>query len=160
MYHSGIELMGQKIFGSPYILPCWEWAFGLPDAERKAKWESIPTDVDILMTHNPPKNILDGFADFPLDHERRYGCQFLTDALKVIKPKLHVFGHVHEGYGSAEMDHGDSKSLLINASSNTLQYACKQLPAWVKVENGVYTLESMGEPLSVQADTPEHMKSH
>ena len=72
------------------------------------------------MTHNPLKNILDGFPSLPPNDKRRLGCPFLVDTIKRVKPKLHVFGHVHEGYGVNWMDHGDSKSLLVNPSSNTL----------------------------------------
>ena len=91
--------MGLKIFGSPYIVPCGSWAFGLQDEDRKAKWDSIPGDTEILVTHNPPRNILDGFPSLPPDDERRFGCPLLVDTVKRVKPKLHVFGHVHEGYG-------------------------------------------------------------
>lgn len=66
--------MGLKIFGSPYIPPVGDWAFGIPDDERKAKWDDIPYDVDILVTHSAPKNIMDGFPQYELNHERRFGC--------------------------------------------------------------------------------------
>ena len=97
----------------------------LEDAEREAKWAQIPTNIDILVTHTPPKNILDAYEGTPLDNERRYGCPLLVEALKTIKPRLHVFGHIHEGYGVATMDHEDSKTIFVNAATNTRQYKCE-----------------------------------
>ena len=50
--------------------------------------------TDILVSHSPPRFHLDvnGFGD-----------DNLLGEVKRIKPKLHVFGHVHEGYGSDMM---------------------------------------------------------
>lgn len=68
--------------------------------DREQLFAQIPSDTDILITHSPPKNILDSFEDEPINGPRRYGCQILRDqVLKRIKPLYHIFGHVHEGYG-------------------------------------------------------------
>jgi predicted phosphodiesterase len=50
--------------------------------------------VDIMMTHGPPKGILDETVHGHL------GCDSLLHALKRCRPRLHCFGHIHEGYGA------------------------------------------------------------
>ncbi|BCS27303.1 uncharacterized protein APUU_60351A [Aspergillus puulaauensis] len=83
-----------KVFGSPYTPKHGNWAFQYPRTNA-AIWEeiSIPEDTDILITHGPPKAHLD------LGH---LGCLFLRRALWEMKhrPLLHVFGHIHGGYGT------------------------------------------------------------
>ncbi|RMJ21946.1 Calcineurin-like phosphoesterase [Aspergillus sp. HF37] len=81
-----------RIFGSPYTPQHGNWAFQYPRT-GPGPWESnIPGDTDILLTHGPPKSHLD------LGH---MGCAHLLRALWCMprKPGLHVFGHIHGGYG-------------------------------------------------------------
>ena len=51
---------------------------------------TVPDSVDILVTHSPPKYHLD-IAD--------WGDEYLLNELWRVRPKLHVFGHLHAGYG-------------------------------------------------------------
>ena len=92
--HESIELFGYKIFGTPYIPPLTEWAFMLKGPERLAKWQQIPDTIDLLVTHTPPKGIMDG---------GHAGCEHLLNELPRINPLYHIFGHVHESYGRAEL---------------------------------------------------------
>ncbi|KAF4151848.1 hypothetical protein CNMCM6936_003640 [Aspergillus lentulus] len=81
-----------KIFGSPYTPRHGNWAFQYPPNENIWDDVRIPDDIDILITHGPPKTHLD---------LGQYGCKFLRDWLWSAKQKpfLHVFGHVHGAYG-------------------------------------------------------------
>jgi hypothetical protein len=55
----------------------------------------IPDDTDVLITHGPPHGVLDAAMDGFL-----CGCEELLDAVTTrVKPRLHIFGHIHEGYG-------------------------------------------------------------
>jgi Icc-related predicted phosphoesterase len=87
-----------KIYGSPWQPEFYDWAFNLPrnSKELKEKWDAIPNDIDILITHGPPFGILDTTIYNPQYH---LGCELLTEAVNRIKPKIHVFGHIHTGYG-------------------------------------------------------------
>lgn len=77
-----------RIFGSPYSPKNGNWPFQYP--RSLDVWTDIvPSDLDILVTHAPPKAHLD----------LSFGCEHLLRALWRTRPKLHVFGHVHEGYG-------------------------------------------------------------
>ncbi|KAL3440243.1 Metallo-dependent phosphatase-like protein [Aspergillus insuetus] len=82
-----------KIFGSPCTPKHGNWAFQYPRTQVGI-WDEvgIPEDTDILITHGPPRAHLD--LDF-------MGCEGLRNFLWRMerKPLLHVFGHVHGGYG-------------------------------------------------------------
>lgn len=100
---SGEQWRGLKIWGSPWtsqfpgINPkCC--AFTRPFMETlKDRWELIPSDVDILITHTPPHRILDKVKT---DYEANVGdVDLLVELNERIKPKLHVFGHIHENGG-------------------------------------------------------------
>jgi len=92
----GIELDGLKIWGSP-VTPHADTAFGIPTAVARQKhWAKIPEGVDILVTHGPPHGILD---HGPGETVHR-GDAELFQAMSKRAPILHVFGHVHGGYGT------------------------------------------------------------
>ena len=59
------------------------------------KWNEIPNDTDILITHGPPF----GHCDVTPSGNLNVGCEMLRVRVDEIKPKIHVFGHVHSGYG-------------------------------------------------------------
>lgn len=86
-----------KVWGSPWQPEFYNWAFNLPrqGAELKEVWNMIPSDVDILVTHGPPHGHLD-YVDYA---KQNVGCELLRDRIDLIKPKIHVFGHIHSSYG-------------------------------------------------------------
>lgn len=70
------------------------WAFNLPRGTScLEKWDAIPEDTDILITHTPPV----GHGDLCCTGVRA-GCVDLLSTVQTrVKPKYHVFGHIHEG---------------------------------------------------------------
>lgn len=93
---SSTEVMGYKIYGSPWQPEFMEWAFNLPRGQAlRDKWKMIPGDTDILMTHGPPY----GIGDYSRFSEENVGCRDMRDEVRRVKPRLHAFGHVHGGYG-------------------------------------------------------------
>jgi predicted phosphohydrolase len=87
-----------KVYGSPWQPEFGGWAFNLSRAglDLYDKWNQIPDDVDILITHGPPQKILD------LAYDREVGCYDLARRVETLKNlKLHVFGHIHYSYGTA-----------------------------------------------------------
>ena len=108
------EIDGIKFYGSPWQPWFLDWAFNLPrGAELKAKWDLIPEETDVLITHGPSYGVLDQVLS-----GEHVGCEELAKAIARIKPKLHIFGHIHEGYGMREVD----GCTHINASINTARY--------------------------------------
>lgn len=91
-----VEIEGVKIYGSPWTPTFFDWAFMKDRGEPIRKmWEMIPEGLDILVTHGPPKGVL----DFCGQH---VGCDDLLDIVTnrlERPPRYHIFGHIHEGYG-------------------------------------------------------------
>ena len=95
---SAIEIENLKIYGSPWQPRFFDWAFNLSRGRELAeKWKLIPSDTDILITHGPPFGILDEVKNqYSIENA---GCEELLKKIEQIRPQLHVFGHIHSGYG-------------------------------------------------------------
>ncbi|CAG0883245.1 unnamed protein product [Cyprideis torosa] len=107
---SGCEILGVKIWGSPWT-PTWgtrgfQVNRGLPIAE---KWALIPAGTDLLMTHGPPV----GHCDFAANNQYAGDVNLLYEVQNRVKPKIHVFGHIHEAYGLST----DGNTIYINAAT-------------------------------------------
>lgn len=125
-----IEIEGRKIYGSPHQPEFCNWAFNVPrGAKIKEKWDMIPNGLDLLITHGPPHGICDTLRKMVMgddekgrptyaEHMIHLGCEDLYRAVMDKKPKNHVFGHIHDGYGTFK----DADTLFVNASSCTEQY--------------------------------------
>jgi Icc-related predicted phosphoesterase len=114
-----------KIYGSPWQPEFYNWAFNLPrnGQELEAKWAAIPNDIDILITHGPAH----GYLDRVMGGWENLGCEKLTEAIKIKKPKIHVCGHIHSGYGYIF----DGDTHFINASVLDEQYYLTHKPLTV-----------------------------
>ena len=88
-----IEVEGLSIYGTPWCPFFNNWAFMDSEEIIKKAFKLIPNNLDILITHTPPKGILD-----PTD----YGSEALRKRLNDVNPKIHIFGHNHSGYGYKE----------------------------------------------------------
>jgi predicted phosphodiesterase len=89
---------GLRIWGSPWQPEFFDWAYNLPrGAAIDAKWQLIPAGLDVLVTHGPPY----GFGDRVHDGER-VGCRDLLRHCLEKKPRLHLYGHIHEDRGQWE----------------------------------------------------------
>lgn len=85
-----------KIWGSPWQPEFYNWAFNLPRGEKiMEKWKKIPLDTDILITHGPPHGVLDRMKG----SYNNLGCEMLAKRIIDVKPKIHVFGHIHNSRG-------------------------------------------------------------
>jgi len=120
-----IEIKGIKIWGSP-ITPIFnDWAFMAGRGKEIRKyWDTIPLDIDVLVTHGPPFGILDYT---PLN--QNVGCEDLLIKVNEIKPKYHIFGHIHGSYGMRKID----KTTFINASVCDEDYMLSNEPITVKI---------------------------
>lgn len=112
-----------KIWGSPWQPEFYNWAFNLPrnGESLKAVWDKIPDNIDILVTHGPAFGFVDTVYNRPADH---LGCELLTQRIGIIKPKIHVCGHIHTGRGH----YFDGHTHFINASVLDERYHYTQEP--------------------------------
>ena len=100
LIHDQMEWNGLKIFGSPYTPRFHDWAYMKKRTQLDALWQSIPEDVDILVTHGPPKGVLDVTRDIESKHLVQVGCAALRRHVDYrIQPKIHAFGHLHDEKG-------------------------------------------------------------
>jgi Icc-related predicted phosphoesterase len=121
-----VVIGGLRIWGSPWQPRFFDWAFNLDRGEPLRQiWEKVPSGIDILVTHGPPKGILDR-----VDRGGEVGCEELRRALPRIRPRLHVFGHIHEAYGQLHLD----GTHFVNAASCDLHYKPVHPPVVVDLQ--------------------------
>ncbi len=124
---SGVEIDGVKFWGSPMTPSFYGWAFNRDRGDAiKRHWDLIPEGTDVLVTHGPPK----GFLDYNKYDKFHCGCEDLLNAITQLSPKLHCFGHIHQGHGAQEIDDGVLETMLINASVVNEKYMVTYLPTY------------------------------
>jgi hypothetical protein len=111
------------IYTSPYQPEFCGWAFPYERNEDRFNLQhhsapgvtSIATNpipdfpsVDIMMTHGPPKGILDQV----IFRNEEVGCESLLRAVSRARPRLYCFGHIHEAYGAKIITWKDDKNLI------------------------------------------------
>ena len=136
LLNSGFEYEGGKFWGSPYS-PSFHrqyWAFNADRGEEiKKHWNLIPNDTDILITHGPPKYILDKCVGDGF----HAGCEELNNKINEHQYLIHASGHIHEGYGT----HWQNLTLCINSSVLNEDYKLANKPIMVELdENKKVTL--------------------
>lgn len=97
---AGATIDGVRFWGSPWQPAFHGWAFNLARGpELAAKWALIPEGLDVLITHGPPAGIGDHSA-----MTGRTGCADLRARVAVVRPRVHLFGHIHEDGGAWPLD--------------------------------------------------------
>lgn len=110
----GATVEGLRVWGSPWQPRFFDWAFNLDrGAPLRQRWDLIPEGTELLITHGPPRGVLDRCWD-----GRRVGCEDLLDAVRRLRPRLHVFGHIHESRGRE----AQGGTIFVNASVCTQRY--------------------------------------
>lgn len=96
-----VELKGIKIYGTPWVPVLYNWAFYKSDEELYEKYNEIPDDIDILLTHCPAYNYnLTGVVlqNGNWNYMRELGSFELFRVLeKRNNIKYHFSGHIHTG---------------------------------------------------------------
>jgi len=126
LINEGIVIDGLRIWGSPVTPNDWG-AFGPETAqERGCLFSRIPLDTDVLITHGPPKGILDD-ASRP---NKSQGCDQLLAAVRRVRPQLHVFGHIHQRYGILR----SVETMFVNAALAGPDYTPTKTPVVLDVQ--------------------------
>lgn len=115
-----------RVWGSPWQPWFFDWAFNLQrGAPLKDRWDLIPSDTDLLITHGPPHGVRDEVHrplartnDSASRADAHVGCEELLTAIARVRPRLHVFGHIHEGYGQETR----GETTFVNASNCDRSY--------------------------------------
>lgn len=110
------------------------WAFMLDRKRMKMALDLVPKDIDVFISHGPPYGILDECKAIYTDNIEHVGCRDLLNAIKEIKPKYHIFGHIHEGYGEhMSKKLGLDKTKFINASTVDENYRRVNKPIVIEI---------------------------
>ncbi|MBO2458349.1 metallophosphatase domain-containing protein [Actinomadura violacea] len=118
----GMEIDGVGFWGSPWQPEFNDWAFNLPRGRPLAeKWALIPERVDVLVTHGPPLGIGDAGA-LP----GRHGCADLLARVRRVRPRLHLFGHIHHDGG---LWHHDGTTF-----ANVTTWECERAPTVIRLD--------------------------
>lgn len=114
LYNNSVTIEGLKIWGSPFTPTFGDWAFMKRHSKIGMVWDLIPDDANIVITHGPPKGVL----DLTINHQNKLemcGCSALNHRIQQIKPKLMCFGHIHNyGNGKYVLNSGTKKVAGLN----------------------------------------------
>lgn len=132
---SGVEIDGVKFWGSPWTPAFHNWAFNAErGADIRRHWNKIPDDTNVLITHGPPWGILDVVRhEFNPSSDGPLGCADLKERVLQLKQlKLHVFGHIHDGYGTVPAS-SLCQTTFVNASICNEKYRPNNRPVVVEL---------------------------
>jgi Icc-related predicted phosphoesterase len=88
------EVDGLRVYGSPRTPRFGHWAFMYDQKNEDAVWAPVPEKLHVLVTHGPAFTVLDQTAS-----GKNVGCFGLAKRLEEVRPRFHVFGHIHEDGG-------------------------------------------------------------
>lgn len=92
--HEIVNIEGINIFGSPYTPSFNDWSFNVARHKLEPYWDEMPEYTDILVTHGPPKGILD-CANHEKGMEYCGDKSLLNKVIDLQSIKYHIFGHIH-----------------------------------------------------------------
>ena len=109
--HEFLQIGDVNFFGSPYssaIRDPSDWVFDYPRFGERGErlWNAIldVPKLDVLITHGPPYSIGDRVLYSHVGEDPCVGDHTLYNVVRVKQPKVHLFGHIHEGYGRHERE--------------------------------------------------------
>ena len=118
-----------RFYGAPQIPQCGGEEFAFQYRRSEDAWSgTIPLETDVLITHTPPRHHLDLPAGL--------GCDFLLREVWRVRPKIHVFGHVHAGYGRENVFWDDAQKAyerLCARGENGIIRDMVAVDAWIDV---------------------------
>jgi len=137
-----VEIEGVKFYGSPWTPDFFpeNWVFQQPrnSGMSRRRWDQIPEDTEVLITHGPPYGILDVCPDVYTPKKLVHvGCNDLRKRVRQL-PNLryHLFGHIHPGRGI----HEEGGVKFVNASSVDPRRSLRNPP---------YTVLDLAKPVAL-----------
>jgi predicted phosphohydrolase len=125
---------GLRVWGSPWQPEFNDWAFNLPRGRALAeKWALIPEGIDVLVTHGPPAGIGDR-----TEVGGRNGCADLLARVRHVRPRVHLYGHIHEDGGVWQ--HGET--LFCNVTT----WECERAPTVIDIDERTGAVSVVSAP--------------
>lgn len=123
------RVAGLRCYGSPWTPSFHSWSFMKErGAAMAALWAKIPYGLDLLVTHGPPKGVLDDATSYrggAWAGPDLAGCEELAKRVALVRPRVHVFGHIHGQQGIVEKD----GTRFVNCTTSE----CEGLPVVVEL---------------------------
>ena len=131
IHNKEYEIEDIKFFGSAMTPTFMNWAFMYNKEQAKRYWENAPDKVDILITHGPPYGYLDTNKEGEM-----LGCKYLLKYIEKVQPKVHVWGHIHEAYGSHIKQWEDTGNIthMFNTSVMDRDYSVTNPPVVIDID--------------------------
>jgi Icc-related predicted phosphoesterase len=134
------EVLGLRIGGFRGISAIvGDWNDEMSEEKLTAQVAKLPKDIDILMTHAPPHGILDKVGEYgrgPRVGIRALGSYLTAQGYEDGPLRLHMFGHIHEQFGTICLGTKERPMFFSNAATGYILYEV--------TEDSVTILESKG----------------
>lgn len=120
--NESFKYKGVNFFGSPFIKESKaiiESKLMFSEQQLRQLYVEMPIGTDVLITHQPPY----GFGDTVVEQSYHLGSMALMDRIRVVRPKIHFFGHIHTGKKYEE--HNGTKFYNVSVLNEKYQQAYK-----------------------------------
>ena len=128
-----------KFYFSPFSNWFYNWSFNFPETdlengeiEATKRYAQIPDDVNVLITHGPPYNMLDKVNRISKKNRFRQhvGSTALAKRIDELKElKLYIGGHLHESAGMVKTPN----VIFVNAAILDENYIIKNNPQIIEI---------------------------
>ncbi len=115
--NSSVTIQGVKFYGTPLFME------DVMSGDYDTNMQKIPSDTNVLITHQPPYSILDYSANF------NHGNRNLLQIVLKNQPRYHLFGHIHGAYGIEKSEH----TTFVNAAILSENYQLMYEPILLKI---------------------------
>ena len=136
---AGTELLGLRIWGTPWQPWFYDWAFNAPQRHGEeflaSKFEAIPPDTDIVVAHGPPY----GYGD-RTSAGMHVGSTAMAATLARVQPRLMVCGHIHEAADRYRL--GETE--VVNASLVDARYQPVNSPVEIQTDPRICSARARG----------------
>jgi len=109
-----IIIDGKKIYGTPWQPEFCNWAFNRTEEGLYKKFEHMPSNIDILLSHGPARGHCDTIMEYK--ENNLLGSASLQDRIVKVKPNYVITGHIHSGNHNWE-------NQIVNGNRE-INYAC------------------------------------
>lgn len=107
--YSALNIEGINFYGIPMF------SADIVTKKYQKQILEVPNEIDVLITHQPPFGILDKTTN------KHYGDIDILNKVCTIKPKFHLFGHVHNNNGIIL-----GSTTFVNSAMSDENYQLKQ----------------------------------
>ena len=110
-----------SFYGGPQIPQCGGEDFAFQYRRGDDAWSYTIPSTDVLITHTPPRHHLDLPAGL--------GCDYLLKEVWRVRPRVHIFGHVHAGHGHEQVFWDDTQRLYESLCSREVKGVIRDMVA-------------------------------